>query len=466
MSSSIFQQRDVQRVIERICKEDIRSVRLWFPDPLGRPKGANVNSDTIWSVFDDGMGFDGSSVEGWVRIQESDLIARPMPWTFNKLPYLVDGGNLGSMLCQIFTPDGTRFNGDSLLPLEQQLMAAERLGFDTVNVGPELEYFYFQNGSAQMGKPKLVHLGGYFDEGVAHLGAATRMRTVEALRTLGIPVEVDHGEVADSQNEIDLHYQDALTMAYYAMLYRTVVKEVAMEKGITASFMPKPIAGVNGSGMHVHTSLFSKGRNAFFDESDADYHLSDVARQFMAGVFTYLPEGMIILCQWANSFKRLIPGYEAPVYLCWGARNRSAMVRVPQYQKGKERATRIEIRCPDPGCNIPLAFAVIIGMGLRGIKEGLTSLPDPVEDDVFHFSPAKLKRLGIRSLPGSFLEALAEFEGSDLMRSILGDHLHTKIAASKRAEWAQFVEAVGGKRNAGIRTKVFPGEVQMYSRWL
>ncbi|MFA5051510.1 MAG: glutamine synthetase family protein [Patescibacteria group bacterium] len=465
MDNSAFTDRDVQSVIEQLFGQDIRYIRLWFPDPLGRIKGSNISRDTIWNVFQDGSGFDGSSIEGLLRIQESDLVARPIPRTFRKLPYLVDGQAIGNMLCQIYTPDGRRFAGDPLWVLEKQVAAAACLGYSTVNVGPELEFFLFKNGSPQTGKPVLVHRGGYFDEGVAHLGATVRMRAVEAFRQLGISIEVDHGEVADSQNEIDLHYQDALSMAHNAMLYRTVVKEVAAQLGVSASFMPKPLAGVNGSGMHIHTSLFTDGHNTFFDEQDTEYHLSATARQFMAGVFKYLPAGMIILCQWVNSFKRLVPGYEAPVYLCWGRRNRSALIRVPQYQMGKERATRIEVRCPDPACNIPLAFAVIIGMGLQGIREDLKSLPNPVEDDVFRLSKTQLKKRGIASLPGSFNEALAEFRDSGLMRTILGDHLHGKICDSKEAEWRDYVAGVG-KKNAPIRTKVFPWEVTYYSRWV
>lgn len=453
----------VRDVIETVFREGIEYIRLYFPDPLGRLKGQNVSVGEIWDILEEGQGFDGSSIEGFVRIEESDKVAFPIPSTFRILPYPVNNQRIGVMLCEVRNPEGSRFAGDSLWVLERAVEEARRMGFDHYYVGPEIEYFYLGSEMRQ-GTIKLIHEGGYFDEGTTHTGAVARMQAVEAFAKLLIKVEGDHGEVADSQNEIDLKYQDAIVMAYYAMLYRVVVKELAGQMGFFASFMPKPIAGVNGSGMHVHQSLFSGGQNAFFDGRD-EYHLSDTARQYMAGIFKYLDEAMIILCQWVNSYKRLIPGYEAPVYKVWGRRNRSALIRVPEYKPGKENATRIELRCADPGCNPALAFAVMLRMGLQGIKEHLTDLPSPVEDDVFHLSEKVRKHRGIRSLPGSFQEALEEFKRSSFMKQVLGDHLFGKIISSKEKEWDEYVAAVG-KKNAKNRLKVFPGEVKYYSQWL
>ncbi|MFZ6036383.1 MAG: glutamine synthetase family protein [Patescibacteria group bacterium] len=469
MTSCIFcTNRAAQEVIEQLFRQDVRYVRLYFPDPLGRVKGQNVSRDQIWKILQRGQGFDGSSIEGFVRIQESDKIALPMPETFRILPYPVDGQRVGVMFCRVLDTDRAPFAGDSFLPLERALVQMREMGYETFFVGPELEFFLFKQGSLEKGVPQLVHSGGYFDEGVTHPGAVCRMKIVEAFHSLGIKVEGDHGEVADSQNEIDLEYQDAWTMAWWTLLYRVVAREIAESLGMRASFMPKPITGVNGSGMHMHLSLFRKGHNAFFDADDP-YSLSTVARQFMAGIFKYLPEGMLIFNQWVNSFNRLVPGYEAPVYLCWGRRNRSALIRVPEYQRGQENATRIELRNPDPGCNTPLAIATVLQMGLRGITEQLDCLPAAVEEDVFQLTDDERKARGIKALPGSFTEALNAFETSEFMKSILGEHMHTRIVASKRDELNTYQGAIKddvSSNEVSDQAVVLPGAVRLYSKWL
>ncbi len=470
MADSVFcNDRAAQRVIEQVFRHNVEYIRLYFLDPLGRVKGQNVSVSRIWDILQHGQGFDGSSIEGFVRIHESDKNAMPMPETFRILPYLVDNQQVGVMFCRVLNSDGSPFEGDSFLHLERALVRMRSMGFDTYNVGPELEFFYFEEGSLEAGVPQLVHRGGYFDEGITHRGAVGRMKTVEAFSSLGIDVEGDHGEVADSQNEIDLVYQDAWTMAWWASLYRVVVREVAQSLGMRASFMPKPIAGVNGSGMHMHVSLFRDGHNMFFDPRRPPYHLSTTARYFMAGIFKYLPEATLILNQWVNSYKRLIPGYEAPVYLCWGRRNRSALIRVPEYQPGQERATRLELRNPDPGCNMPLAFATVLQMGLQGIEERLRSIPKPVEQDVFTLSPRKLKQARIASLPSSYEEALSVFSASGFMRDVLGEQLHARIVASKENELDAYDQAIHddlGQEEESKRTAVYPGEVRMFSQWL
>lgn len=464
MIESVFSTAAARNVIEKVYADDVRYVRLCFVDPLGLAKGQNISRDLLWDVLERGQGFDGSSIEGFSRIEESDKVALPYPETFRILPYDVAGEKVGIMFCRVMNPGGTRFEGDSFLILENALEQARADGFSHFYVGPELEFFYLKAEALKRGETQLVHTGGYFDEGTTHAGAIARMKSVEALRQLGIDVEGDHGEVADSQNEIDLLYKDALTMAWSATLYRVVVKEIAAHQGFAATFMPKPIAGVNGSGMHVHQSLFRDGTNAFFQKDDP-YHLSKTARQYMAGIFKYLPEAMLIMCQWVNSYKRLVPGYEAPVYLCWGRRNRSALIRVPEYQKGREKATRIELRCPDPGCNIPLAFAVMLQMGLRGIREGLDGeLPKAVETDVFHLSDDDRRRQNISTLPASFDEALKLFRTSQFMVEILGSHLHERICKSKEDEWERYLRAVGDK--ADDRTVVSAEEVKLYTQYM
>jgi len=300
-------------------------------------------------------------------------------------------------------------------------------------VGPELEFFYFKSSE---GRPEILDKGGYFDLTPLDVATELRRETILTLEAMGIRVEYSHHEVAPSQHEIDLRYDDALRMADHAMTYRLVVKEVALRHGVYATFMPKPIFGQNGSGMHTHQSLFKGDKNAFFDPKD-EFHLSKIAKHYIAGILKHSKEFCAVTSQWVNSYKRLVPGYEAPVYISWARRNRSALVRVPMYKPGKEKATRIELRCPDPACNPYLAFAVMLAAGLKGIKEGYELCP-PVEEDIYEMSPEKRKEHGIESLPGDLYEAVQYAEASELVKETLGDHIFTKFIENKKIEWDQY----------------------------
>jgi glutamine synthetase len=316
--------------------------------------------------------------------------------------------------------------------LKRALKKAQDLGY-TFYVGPELEYFYFKSSD---GVPQFLDKGGYFDLTPLDVATELRRETILTLEAMGIHVEYSHHEVAPSQHEIDLRYTDALTMADNAMTYRLVVKEIALKHGVYATFMPKPIFGQNGSGMHTHQSLFKGNKNAFFDPKD-EFHLSKIAKSYMAGVLKHSKEITSITSQWVNSYKRLVPGYEAPVYISWARRNRSALVRVPMYKPGKEKATRMEFRSPDPACNPYLAFAVMLAAGLKGIEKGY-ELPPPVEEDIFEMSEAARKKHGIDSLPGNLLEAIQLTEKSELVKETLGDHIFQKFIENKKIEWDQY----------------------------
>lgn len=418
----------------KIAKDrDVKFISFWFTDVLGALKSFTITVDELEKGLDEGFGFDGSSIEGYARIEESDMIARPDPSTFVILPWNADDeAPVGRMFCDIMNPDGTLYDGDPRGALKRTLKKASDLGY-TFYVGPELEYFYFKSSE---GTPETLDSGGYFDLTPLDVASDLRRDTVLALDCMGIKVEYSHHEVAPSQHEIDLSYRDALTMADAAMTYRLTVKEVAMQYGVHATFMPKPLAGQNGSGMHVHQSLFKKDKNAFFDAKD-EYHLSSEGKSYIAGLLRHSREICSVVAQWVNSYKRLVPGYEAPVYVSWGRRNRSALVRVPMYKPGKEKATRAEFRCPDPACNPYLAFSVMLAAGLRGITEGY-ELQDPVEEDIFTMSEEERNKRGIAALPGSLHEAMAETEGSDLVREALGDHIFEKFIANKKIEWDQY----------------------------
>ncbi len=341
------------------------------------------------------------------------------------------------MFCDVLQPDGTPYVGDPRYALKRNLKKAADLGY-TFYVGPELEFFYFKNAQST----ECLDAGGYFDLTPLDVASDLRRDTILALEKMGIHVEYSHHEVAPSQHEIDLRYADALTMADAAMTYRLTVKEIAMKYGVYATFMPKPLFGQNGSGMHTHQSLFQGKKNAFFDANDK-YGLSQVGKSYIAGLLTHAREICSLVAQWVNSYKRLVPGYEAPVYVSWARRNRSALVRVPMYKPGKEAATRAEFRCPDPACNPYLAFAVMLAAGLKGIEEGY-ELPEPVEKDIFEMTEAERADHGIISLPGSLAEAIAETEKSELVREALGDHIFEKFIENKKMEWDAFRTHVSG----------------------
>ncbi len=418
-------------VLKEAKDKGVEFIRLWFTDVLGQLKSFAITIDELEGALEDGMGFDGSSITGYQDIQESDMIAMPDPNTFCILPWRPQEKAVARMFCDILQPDGSAYEGDPRYILRRAIKAASDKGY-TMFVGPELEYFYFKDP----GSTQILDHGGYFD--LTPLDVATELRrdTILAMKQMGTSIEYSHHEVAPSQHEIDLRYADALTMADTAMTYRLVVKEIAQQHGVYATFMPKPIFGENGSGMHTHQSLFKSGHNAFFDAKDK-YYLSDVGKCYIAGLLKHAKEMSALLAQWVNSYKRLVPGYEAPVYIAWSQRNRSALVRVPFYKPGKEKATRAELRCPDPACNPYLAFAVMLMAGLRGIEEKY-ELPEPMEQNLYHLSDAERKELGIESLPASLGEALAFTEQSELVRQTLGDHAFERFVQVKKWEWDDF----------------------------
>jgi glutamine synthetase len=418
---------EAEFVLRTVEERGIRFIRLWFTDVLGFLKSFAITPQELETAFAEGMGFDGSSIEGFARIQESDMVARPDPSTFQIIPWRSEE-HVARMFCDIHNPDGSRFDGDPRHVLRRQLERAAERGF-TFYVGPELEYFYFRDAAGT----EFLDRGGYFDLTPLDVATGYRRRTVAYLEAMGIPVEYVHHEVAPSQHEIDLRYTDALSMADNVMTYRLTVKEVAQEEGIYATFMPKPVLGVNGNGMHTHQSLFEGDRNAFFDATD-EYHLSKIGRGYIAGVLKHAREITLVLNQWVNSYKRLVPGYEAPVYVCWARRNRSALVRVPMYKPGKEGAARIELRSPDPACNPYLAFAVMLAAGLKGIEDE-EELPPEASNNIYEMTEEERREAGIESLPEDLSEAIRAAEGSELLHETLGAHVLEYLVRNKREEW-------------------------------
>lgn len=421
-----------QYVLKMAKEHDVKFVWLWFTDILGFLKSLSIGVDELENALKEGVGFDGSSIQGFARIDESDMVAMPDPDTFQLLPWMpAQHTAVARMFCDILKPGGQPFEGDPRFVLKKNLERAANLGY-TYYVGPELEYFYFKDSKSCDG----LDAGGYFD--MTPPGAADDLKreTVLALEAMGIGVDKSHHEAATSQHEIDMRYTDALTMADNVMTYRILVKEIALRHGVYATFMPKPIYGINGSGMHVHQSLFKGGRNAFFD-NDGRYHLSKIALAFLAGLLKYAPEFTLVTNQWVNSYKRLVPGWEAPVYISWATRNRSDLIRVPEYKPGKEDETRFELRSPDPACNPYLCFSVTLAAGLAGIEEGLEP-PGPVEANVYHMSEEERRRRGIGSLPASLLEAIQLAEKSELVRRALGEHVFNAFIQNKKIEWDRY----------------------------
>ncbi|MDR9459938.1 MAG: glutamine synthetase family protein [Dehalococcoidia bacterium] len=417
-----------ENVLKKAKEQGVKFIRLWFTDILGFLKSVAITVEELERVLDRGIGFDGSSIEGFARIDESDMVAMPDPDTFCMLPWRPAAHTVARMFCDILQPGGKPFEGDPRYILKMNLKRAADLGY-TFYVGPELEFFYFKDAVS----PEPLDQGGYFDLTPADVSTDMRRETILAIEEMGLKVEFAHHEVAPSQHEIDLRYTEALKMADSVMTYRLVVKQVAQKFGVYATFMPKPASGVNGNGMHVHQSLFKGERNAFFDKND-DYHLSKIGKGYMAGLLKHAPEITAITCQWVNSYKRLIPGYEAPCYISWARRNRSDLIRIPQYEPGKEYATRLEYRSPDPACNPYLVFAVMLAAGLEGIEKGY-ELPAPVEENVFEMAEDERQRRGIEMLPGSLSEAILLTEDSELVRKALGDHLFNSFIKNKKIEW-------------------------------
>ncbi|MBD3337207.1 MAG: type I glutamate--ammonia ligase [Candidatus Eisenbacteria bacterium] len=418
-----------------VKEEEVGIINLWFTDILGVLKSFGITANQLEEALEEGLGFDGSSVEGFARIYESDLVALPDISTFQLLPWTKDGHKAARIFCDVLNPDRSPYEADPRYVLRRNLQRAADKGF-TCYVGPELEYFYFRSAA----QAEILDQVGYFDLIADDLGTSLRQETIQALQAMGIGVEAGHHEVACSQHEIDLKYADALSMADITMTYRYVVKEIARQNGCYATFMPKPLMGQNGSGMHVHQSLFRGDANAFYDAAGR-FNLSDVGQGYMAGLLEHCQEIVAITNQWVNSYKRLVPGFEAPAYVAWGQRNRSALIRVPLYKPGKEKATRIEFRCPDGACNPYLAFSVMLAAGMTGMEESYP-LPDPVEEDIYHMSPEVRREQGIESLPDSLYAALERAKSSRVVREALGENLFGKFLENKRIEWDSYRVAV------------------------
>jgi glutamine synthetase len=421
-----------KRVLGQVKDESVEFVLLWFTDIEGHLKSFAITPGELEDALDDGMGFDGSSITGFNAIEESDMVAIPDPGTFQLMPWKPGETKTARMICDVVTPDGEPYEGDPRYVLRTALERMRALGFDTFNVGPELEYFLFRDDKGT----ETLDEGGYF--AMTTLDAATELRqeTVRALESMGIPIEYVHHEVGPSQHEIDMRYASALDMADHTVTYRLIVKEIAKKAGFHATFMPKPIFGENGSGMHTHQSLFTDGRNAFFDAED-QWSLSEAGKAFIAGQLRHAREIAAVFAQWVNSYKRLVPGYEAPVYVAWSRRNRSALIRIPLYKPGHEQATRAEIRCPDPACNPYLTFAALLHAGLEGIERGY-ELPEPMETNLYHLTAEQRKERGIVALPETLGEAIDELAQSDLARKALGPHIFERYVEMKRKEWDEY----------------------------
>lgn len=419
-------------VIGLVKKNNVKFIHFWFTDILGQLKSFAVTDKELENALENGMGFDGSSITGYQAIEESDMIAMPDTNTFQLLPWRPKEHAVARMICDIMVPGEGSYVGDPRYVLKKAVQRAQDMGFDHFYIGPELEYFYFNSSE----DTEVLDKGGYFDLTQLDGGSDLRRDTILSLEAMGIHVEYSHHEVAPSQHEIDMRYADALQMADNVITYRLVVKEIAQKYGVYATFMPKPLFGENGSGMHTHQSLFRGNKNAFFDPNDK-HHLSNVAKQYIAGLLKHSKEMSCVFAQWVNSYKRLVPGYEAPVYIAWSNRNRSALIRVPVYHPGKEQSTRAELRCPDPACNPYLAFAVMLHAGLDGIEKGY-ELPDPMEKNLYHLTNEERKAEGIESLPGSLGEAISITEDSELIRRALGEHIFTRFIKLKKQEWEEY----------------------------
>ena len=433
-------ERQQEFVLRTIEERDIRFVRLWFTDVLGFLKSVAVAPAELEGAFAEGIGFDGSAIEGFARVHESDMLARPDPQTFQVLPWRGESPGTARMFCDILMPDGSPSYADPRHVLRRVMQKAADLGF-TFYVHPEVEFFLLRNRPDDNELlPDPIDAGGYFDQTPHDLGHDFRRQAITHLERMGISVEFSHHEVAPGQQEIDLRYADALTTADNLMTMRLVVKEVALEQGIYASFMPKPFSDQPGSAMHTHLSLFEGDRNAFHDASDS-FSLSKVGRAFVAGLLMHAAEITAVTNQWVNSYKRLWGGGEAPAYVCWGHNNRSALVRVPMYKPHKGNSTRVEIRSPDSSCNPYLAFAVMLAAGLKGIEEGY-ELPDGAEDDVWALTDGERRAMGITPLPGSLSDAIKTMEASELMAETLGEHVFDFFLRNKRAEWEAYRQQV------------------------
>jgi glutamine synthetase len=422
-------------VLRALEERDVRFVRLWFTDVLGYLKSVAIAPAELEGAFAEGIGFDGSAIEGFARVYEADMLAKPDPSTFQILPWRGDGPSTARMFCDIVMPDGSPSYADPRFVLKRTLSKAAENGF-TFYTHPEIEFYLFKDTPAPGTDPVPVDRSGYFDHTAQSMGSDFRREAITMLEAMGISVEFSHHEGGPGQQEIDLRYADALSTADNIMTFRTVVREVALSQGIWATFMPKPFTTHPGSGMHTHVSLFEGDRNAFY-EAGAEYQLSKTGRQFIAGILKHAAEITVVTNQWVNSYKRLLWGGEAPSYICWGHNNRSAMIRVPMYKPNKGQSTRMELRTVDSACNPYLAFAVMLAAGMKGIEEGY-DLPREAEDDVWSLNDRERKSLGIDPLPHNLSEAIAVAERSELLAETLGEHVFDFFLRNKRAEWDEY----------------------------
>lgn len=442
-------EKDGPAVLEQARQDEATFVSLQFTDVMGTIKNVTIPVSEIGEALENGIWFDGSSVEGYTRICESDMYLMPDGNTYQLLPWSVPEQRTARIICDVLQPSGQPFGADPRSVLKLAMAECEEMGY-TYHVSSEIEFFLFTMRDDKPSRRPVPHdVASYFDFSPRDLASEVRQDIILALESMGIEVERAHHEVASGQHEINFRYADALASADNCMTFKYVVKAVAQEHGLHATFMPKPIYGINGSGMHTHQSLFdSEGRNAFFDANDR-YRLSPLAYNFVAGQMKHARGMTAIVAPTVNSYKRLVPGYEAPVYICWGQVNRSALIRIPRYSNGRDERTRLELRCPDPSCNPYLAYAAMLKAGLEGIQEKLMP-PPPVEENVYDFSDEKLKEMSIDSLPGSLMEALGELERDDLLRETLGEQTYEAFVRAKKTEWDQY------------RTQVSQWEIDQY----
>jgi glutamine synthetase len=427
-------ERQREYVLRTVEERGVRMIRLWFTDVLGQLKSFAISPAELENAFDGGMRFDGSSIDGYSRVQESDVLASPDPNSFELLPWADGIGTSARMFCDIVNLDGTPFEGDPRQVLRRNLDMARERGF-SFYAAPEMEFFYFADGDPSR-EPRPLDQASYFDLTTADVATDLRQRTIHTLEAMGIPVEYSHHEDAPSQHEIDLRYTDALTMADNIMTFRLVVKEVALEEKVHATFMPKPRSGVQGSGMHTHFSLFEGDTNAFYDPGD-EHGLSKAARGFIAGLLRHAPEITAVTNQWVNSYKRLVIGYEAPIYISWARNNRSVIVNLPPIKHGKAESARIEFRAPDSACNPYLTFSLVLAAGLKGLEEGY-DLPRETAVNLYELTPEERMAEGIATLPQSLSEALDRMEQSELVAEALGEHVFEWFIRNKRNEWMEY----------------------------
>lgn len=425
-----------REIIDKVKREKVEFIDLMFFDLSGRLKSVTISPRELVDCLDNGKWFDGSSIEGFTRIHESDMMLIPDPSTYILLPWPRDEKNAARMICDVHDPNKNPFVGDPRYILKRVQEKAKKKGY-FYYVGPEIEFFLFRSK-----ENRTYHdTAGYFDFSPRDLATEIRAVMTSTLEKLGINVEMSHHECAPSQHEIDIEYSDALKSADNIMVLKQAIKTVASSRGLHATFMPKPIFGVNGSGMHTHQSLLGKDGELLFYDKEDEYKLSRLAYYFMGGQLEHIREMAAILCPTVNSYKRLVRGYEAPVYICWAQRNRSALIRVPRYSKGREKSTRLELRCPDPSCNPYLAFAVMLAAGLEGINKKIEP-PNPVEEDVYGFDNGKLAKFYIKTLPVDLGEAIEEFEKSKFMKETLGEHVFNKYINIKKTEWDEYQKSV------------------------